>query len=194
MSLADERAGLGHNPDQRLPSCCIRSPRRLGTTHESRRPGRLPSACSRDFIEPTTFRLRDGCSASTWTAPDGSSLLTLPGSSVQTAPDGSRRIVWMIKWMIKAHPTKNRMPRRLTPPQARSAVTTRASPRCLGTRPAFGSHHRRILRTSLDISPTMYVSPLSCPDGAGSLHHLVMPSVKGTVAFARSTGGVRSLV
>jgi hypothetical protein len=39
-----------------------------------------------------TFRLRDGCSASTWTAPDGSSLLTLDASSVQTDPDGSRRI------------------------------------------------------------------------------------------------------
>jgi hypothetical protein len=26
----------------------------------------------------------------------------------------------MIKWMIKAHPTKNRMPRRLTPPQPRT--------------------------------------------------------------------------
>src|SRR5918992_1998606 len=62
-------------------------------------------------FEPTTFRLRDGCSASTWTAPDGSSLLTLDGPSVQTAPDGSRRIVWMIIGMIKAHPRENRMPR-----------------------------------------------------------------------------------
>jgi hypothetical protein len=26
-------------------------------------------------FEPTTFRLRDGCSQSAWTAPDGSSLL-----------------------------------------------------------------------------------------------------------------------
>ena len=33
-------------------------------------------------FEPTTFRLRDGCSASIWTAPDGSSLLTLDGPSV----------------------------------------------------------------------------------------------------------------
>jgi hypothetical protein len=56
----------------------------------------------------TIIRLRDGCSASTWTAPDGSGLLTLDASSVQTAPDGYRRIVWMIKWMIKAHPTQNR--------------------------------------------------------------------------------------
>src|SRR5215217_2682733 len=33
-----------------------------------------------------------GCSASAWMAPDGSSLLTLGAPSVQTAPDGSRRI------------------------------------------------------------------------------------------------------
>jgi hypothetical protein len=61
-------------------------------------------------FQPPTFRLRVGCSASTWTAPDGSSLLTLDAPSVQTAPEGSRRIVWMIIGMIKAHPTKNRMP------------------------------------------------------------------------------------
>src|SRR5215218_1645140 len=52
-------------------------------------------------VEPSTFRLRDGCSASTWTAPDGSSLLTLDASLVQTGPDGSRPIVWMINRMIK---------------------------------------------------------------------------------------------
>ena len=64
-------------------------------------------------FEPTTFRLPDGCSASIWSAPEGSCLLTLAAPSVQT---GSRRIVWMIIGMIKAHPIKNRMPRRLTPP------------------------------------------------------------------------------
>jgi hypothetical protein len=61
-------------------------------------------------FEPSTL-LRVGCSASAWTAPDGSSLLRLDALSVQTAPEGSRRIVWMIIGMIKAHPTKNRMPR-----------------------------------------------------------------------------------
>jgi hypothetical protein len=66
-------------------------------------------------FEPSTFRLRDGCSASVWSAPDGSSLLTLEASSVQTAPDGSRPIVWMIKRMIKEHPTKNRMARQAAP-------------------------------------------------------------------------------
>jgi hypothetical protein len=61
-------------------------------------------------FQPTTFRLRVGCSALTWTAPDGSSLLRLDAPSVQMAPEGSRRIVWMIIGMIKAHPTKHRMP------------------------------------------------------------------------------------
>jgi hypothetical protein len=125
MSLADERAGLGRNPDQRLPSCCLRSPWRLGTTHESRRPGRLLSACSRDFIEPTTFRLRVGCSASIWMAPDGSSLLTLDASWLQTAPDGYRLIVWMIIGMIKAHPTSYRMAR-----QANGILLARAQDGC----------------------------------------------------------------
>jgi hypothetical protein len=41
------------------------------------------------------------CSASIWSGPDGSGLLTLDGSSVQTDPDRSRRIVWMIRRMIK---------------------------------------------------------------------------------------------
>jgi uncharacterized protein (DUF305 family) len=59
-----------------------------------------------------TIRLRDGCSASTWTAPDRSRLLRLDALSVQTDPDGSKRIVWMIIGMIKAHPTQHRMPRR----------------------------------------------------------------------------------
>jgi hypothetical protein len=38
------------------------------------------------------------------TAPDGSSLLTSGASSIQMAPVGSRRIVWM----LKAHPTEHR--------------------------------------------------------------------------------------
>jgi hypothetical protein len=67
-------------------------------------------------FEPSTFRLRVGCFASAWMAPEGSGLLTLEALSVQTAPDGSRRIVWMIKWMIKAHPTENRMARQAAGP------------------------------------------------------------------------------
>jgi hypothetical protein len=62
-------------------------------------------------FEPTTFRLRVGFSASTWLASDGSSLLTLRDSSVQMAPDRSRRIVWMINGMINAHPINCRMAR-----------------------------------------------------------------------------------
>jgi hypothetical protein len=50
---------------------------------------------------PRTARSVAWCSASIWSAPDGSGLLTLDASSVQTAPEGSSRIVWMIKRMIK---------------------------------------------------------------------------------------------
>jgi hypothetical protein len=48
-----------------------------------------------------TIRSVGWCSASTWSAPDGSDLLTLGASSIPLGPEGSRRIVWMIKWMIK---------------------------------------------------------------------------------------------
>jgi hypothetical protein len=44
------------------------------------------------------------CSASIWSGPDGNGLLTMEASSVQKDPDGSRRIVWMIKRMIKLVP------------------------------------------------------------------------------------------
>jgi hypothetical protein len=40
-------------------------------------------------FEPSTFRLRVGCSASIWMAPDGSSLLTLDASRLQTDTDRS---------------------------------------------------------------------------------------------------------
>jgi hypothetical protein len=43
------------------------------------------------------------CSASIWSAPDRSGLLTLDGPSIWSDPDGSRRIAWMIKRMIKRH-------------------------------------------------------------------------------------------
>jgi hypothetical protein len=51
--------------------------------------------------EPPTARSVAWCSASIWSAPDRSSLLTLSASSIQTDPVGSRRILWMIKRMIK---------------------------------------------------------------------------------------------
>src|SRR6266508_1493979 len=90
----------------------LRNDRRLPLPSQQRQKGPLTCAFEPEVgFEPTTFRLRDGCSASIWTATDGSSLLTLDALSVQTAPDGSRRIVWMIKWMIKAHPTQSRMAR-----------------------------------------------------------------------------------
>jgi hypothetical protein len=83
-------------------------------TAYKRRPG--------DHGRTRRIRLRAGCSASTWTAPDRSSLLTLDGSSVQTAPDGSSRIVWMIIGMIKEHPTEGA----ITPIIARRRSLARA--------------------------------------------------------------------
>ena len=56
-------------------------------------------------FEPSTFRLRVGCSQPAWTAADGSSRLTLDASSVLMALEGSRRMDWMINEMIKVHAT-----------------------------------------------------------------------------------------
>jgi hypothetical protein len=66
-------------------------------------------------IRTPTARSVAWCSTSIWSAPDGSGLLRLEAPSIWTDPDGSRRIVWMIKRMIKGHPTENRRARRATP-------------------------------------------------------------------------------
>ena len=55
------------------------------------------SYARREGFEPPTARSVGWCSASIWSAPDGSGLLTLSASSVQTDPGGSCRIVRMIK-------------------------------------------------------------------------------------------------
>ena len=54
---------------------------------------------------PATARSVAWCSASTWSAPDGSGLLTLGASSVQTDREGSRRIVRMINEMTRPRAT-----------------------------------------------------------------------------------------
>jgi hypothetical protein len=72
-----------------------RSPPRNGV-----RPERDPNVWHRQHVR-LTARSVAWCSVSVWSAPDRSSLLTLDASSVQRDPDGSRRIVWMIKEMIK---------------------------------------------------------------------------------------------
>ena len=55
----------------------------------------------REGFEPPTARSVAWCSASIWSAPDRSGLLTLEDSSIPTDREGSCRIVWMIKRMIK---------------------------------------------------------------------------------------------
>ena len=57
--------------------------------------------CAPRGIRTPTARSIAWCSVSIWSAPDRSGLLTLDASSVQTAPEGSCRIVWMINRMIK---------------------------------------------------------------------------------------------
>src|SRR5438034_10935921 len=79
-------------------------------------------------------------------APDGSTLLTLDALSVQTNLEEYRRIVWMIKWVIKAHPTQERMPRRAT---ARRI-------------PDGGSH--------TDVRPSVRVAPQDGHPTSGSAH------------------------
>jgi hypothetical protein len=51
----------------------------------------------REGFEPPTARSVGWCSASIWSAPNGSGLLTLDGSSIWSDLDGTSRIVWMIK-------------------------------------------------------------------------------------------------
>jgi len=93
---------------------------------------------ARGRIRTDDLPITSRCSGSTWTAAEGSSLLTLDASSVQTAPDGYRRIVWMIKRMIKGHPTENRMARRRrsTKWPRRLGRQRRSSPRARGAQPS----------------------------------------------------------
>jgi hypothetical protein len=70
---------------------------------------------------------------------DGSrrtSLLRLAGPSVQTAADGSRTIVWMIKRMINGHPTQDRMTARDQPVERRRHAYTAAAISACGRRSA----------------------------------------------------------
>ena len=66
----------------------------LNETNIANAPGAETPEYLREHIDDlgTPRAYNHGCSASIWSAPDGSSLLTLPASSVQMAPDGSRRI------------------------------------------------------------------------------------------------------
>jgi hypothetical protein len=78
----------------------VQDHRFLRPASESARVGRW-AALRRSAAGPegrtANFRLRARCSASDQTALVGSGLLTLGAASAQTAHDGSRRIVWMIK-------------------------------------------------------------------------------------------------
>jgi hypothetical protein len=71
-----------------------------------------------------TARSGAWCSASICSGPDGSGLITLSASSIWSAPDGSRRIVWMIKRMIKCLRQRivDKASNRVEPPDLESDV------------------------------------------------------------------------
>jgi hypothetical protein len=72
-----------------------------GKQSKKPRPSDLGLVARREGFEPPTARSVAWCSASIWSAPDRSGLLTSDGSSIWSDPEGSRRIVWMINRMIK---------------------------------------------------------------------------------------------
>jgi hypothetical protein len=65
------------------------------------------------------------CSASIWSAPDGSGLLMLDGPSIQMGPDGSRPIVWMINGMIKRPGLQTTRPAQQERPAAEDPILIR---------------------------------------------------------------------
>jgi len=75
----------------------LQTPGLVTTDHSStldQRPNRSPR---RQPSHRQTARSVAWGSTSIWSDPDGSGLLMLSASSIQTEPDGTRRIVWMIK-------------------------------------------------------------------------------------------------
>ena len=121
----DTGRGLGEQRKPARPGTADTRDRRrawdtaAAATLDSRQPNRPPPGshvrsnrtpmCGTAQHARLTTRSVAWWSASIWSAPDRSSLLTLDGSSVQTALDGFRRIVWMIKAMINCRPIESRM-------------------------------------------------------------------------------------
>jgi hypothetical protein len=81
--------------------CASREDERETSEANSPRPLTWGFGARREGFEPPTARSVAWCSASIWSAPDGSDLLMLEASSIWSDPDRSRRIVWMIKRMIR---------------------------------------------------------------------------------------------
>jgi hypothetical protein len=86
--------------DDREMGCCEAVRGTAAGKSLARSPVGMPSGRQPRGIR-TNRQIRPWCSTSFWSVPDGSALLTLEASSTWSAPDRSRRIVWMIKRMIK---------------------------------------------------------------------------------------------
>jgi hypothetical protein len=96
------RPGGGHPPGRRRPGSPCRAANRQQP--RTKRPPLLNRGHDEVVKRDRCTRPSDydwGCSASIWMAPDGPGLLTLDASSVQTASDGYRRILWMIIGRIR---------------------------------------------------------------------------------------------
>jgi hypothetical protein len=110
--------GSPHAPALRTPTTAAGACGHRGSGHAGQ-PAAAPSTtaamsdrngtalCGTGQHPGLTARSVAWCSASDWSAPDGSALLRLGASSVQAGPEGTCRIVWMIKHL----PTPNRMAR-----------------------------------------------------------------------------------
>jgi hypothetical protein len=133
-------------PDAYHPGCLRRAGRPASALRSGRvAPGGMAEGMTGRVPDPPLLRFGRGLSAGrhghrprTDTLPitswmfgvglDGAGRIWavhVDGSSVQTALDGSRRIVWMIIGMIKGHPTENRMPRRPTWPDGKRRACSR---------------------------------------------------------------------
>ena len=122
----------GHPPDQEPWSCA--TPESSGNT----------TTCSP--ATPWLHGLRSArsvawCSASTWADPDRVGLLTLEASSIQTDPDRSCRIVWMIIGDDQAR-------------QAARSASSSAAGAAGYSRPAIASNARRIMSSTARPSST----------------------------------------
>jgi hypothetical protein len=110
--VACRTAGVRHAPARRIPATAAGARGHCGSGHAGQpaaEPSSTPAVSDRNRTAMSsagrharlTARSVAWCSASIWSAPDGSGLFKLGASSVQTDRDGTRRIVWMINGMIK---------------------------------------------------------------------------------------------
>jgi len=104
------------SPDSSLAGRCLRGKMKPGSRASSEYPTHQNRDCARrEGFEPPTAKSVACCSTSIWSAPDGSSLLTLDA----LGPDGHRRIAWVIIGMMEGIRQTDRMARQESGPVIR---------------------------------------------------------------------------